>query len=136
MWKFTVKNKQIIGKKAFWENFKRYLSTMKDGEFLLEYPKENKTTRSSQQRKYQWGCVYKILERDSEVGYTKDEWHQLLQEMFLSYEKEGKRFVTSTTKLNTKEMEDYFEKVRRFASMEVRCYIPLPNEPNNFYYDF
>jgi len=32
-------------------------------------------------------------------------------------------------------MEIYLESVRRFAAMELFIYIPLPNEPDNFYYE-
>ena len=131
-WKFTVKDKQIVHKEHFWSNFRRYLDTMKDGEFILNYPKENKQTRSSQQRKYQWGCVYKIISQDT--GYTPEEVHQLMGDQFLSYGKDGKIFTTSTTTLNTKEMEVYLEKVRNFASMKLSIYVPLPNE-GKFYYD-
>ena len=51
-----------------------------------------------------------------------------MQKQFLKYESQGKMFVKSTTKLNTKDMEIYLENVRRFAAMELSCFIPLPNE--------
>jgi hypothetical protein len=34
----------------------------------------------------------------------------------------------STATLSTLEMEDYLARVREFASMELGCYIPEPNE--------
>jgi hypothetical protein len=37
-------------------------------------------------------------------------------------------FVRSTTSLNTVEMEEYVENIRRFAISELGCYIPEPNE--------
>ena len=85
-----------------------------------------KMTRSQKQNKYMWGLVYKTISND--LGYTPDEIHQLMAEKFLSYEKKGKTFVLSTATLNTKEMEAYLEDVRRFASMELSCFIPLPGE--------
>ena len=87
---------------------------------------EKKLTRSEKQRKYQWGVVYKIM--GDEIGYLPDEIHQLMGKEFLKYEHKGEWFVKSTTKLNTKEMETYLENVRRFASMELSCFVPLPNE--------
>ena len=86
----------------------------------------SKLTRSQKQNKYMWGVVYKTISND--LGYTADEIHQLMAEKFLSYKKKGKTFVLSTTTLNTKEMEGYLEDVRRFASMELSCFIPLPGE--------
>jgi len=52
--------------------------------------------------------------------------------MFLKSFKEvnGKEmeYVRSTTKLNTTAFEEYLEKIRLWASMELNCLIPLPNE--------
>jgi len=92
-----------------------------------------KETRSDKQRRYQWGVVYKII--SDHTGYTQDEAHQEMGKKFLSYEKEGKTFIKSTTKLNTLEMEIYLESVRRFAATELFCFVPNPNEPDNFYYE-
>jgi len=85
-----------------------------------------KMTRSQKQNAYMWGVVYKIISGDT--GYSADEVHQLMGEKFLSYEKKGKKFVLSTTTLNTKEMEGYLEDIRRFASMELSIDVPVPNE--------
>jgi len=86
----------------------------------------NGMTRSQKQNAYYWGVVLKIM--GSELGYLADEIHQLMTKEFLSYENLGEKFVKSTTKLNTKQMEEYLENVRRFATMELSCFIPLPNE--------
>ena len=85
-----------------------------------------KMTRSQKQNAYMWGVVYKIIGDD--IGYTTDEIHQEMGKKFLSYEKDGKIFVKSTTTLNTKEMEEYLANVRRFATTKLSCFIPLPNE--------
>ena len=87
---------------------------------------EVKETRSQKQNRYYWGVVCKILSQD--LGYLPEEIHQLMAKQFLSYENQGEQFVCSTTKLNTKDMEEYLENVRRFASMELSCFIPKPNE--------
>jgi hypothetical protein len=76
--------------------------------------------------------VLKII--GQELGYLPDEVHQLMTKNFLSYEKSGDFFVKSTTKLKVAEMEDYLETVRRFASMELSIYVPLPGE-TEFSYD-
>jgi hypothetical protein len=88
--------------------------------------KEDKETRSDKQRKYQFGVVYKLLAEHT--GYTIKEIHQEMGKEFLLYEHLGTMFVKSTADLNTKEMEEYLENVRRLGSAELGCYIPLPNE--------
>lgn len=37
-------------------------------------------------------------------------------------------YARSTTELSTIEFEKYLEDIRRWASMKLSCYIPLPNE--------
>jgi len=83
-------------------------------------------TRSQKQNAYMWGVVYKTM--GSDLGYLAKEIHQLMGKEFLSYEHLGETFIKSTTELNTKKMEEYLAKVRRFASMELSCLVPLPNE--------
>ncbi len=83
-------------------------------------------TRSQKQNAYYWGVVLKTI--GAELGYLPDEVHQLMQKEFLKYEHLGEIFVKSTTKLNTKEMEEYLANVRRFASTELSILIMLPNE--------
>ena len=105
---------------------KRILASLKPGlrhELTVKIYKKN---RSLEQNAYLWGCVYQII--SEETGYTPDEVHQIFAEKFLSYEKKGKTFVKSTTKLNTAEMEDYLRRCREFASMELHLYVPLPGE--------
>jgi hypothetical protein len=83
------------------------------------------------QSRYYWGVVIAYI--SDETGYTKDEAHQLMQRQFLKYHKQvsdgvEEMFVRSTTSLNTVEMEEYVENIRRFAISELGCYIPEPNE--------
>lgn len=89
-----------------------------------------KTIRSEQQNKYYWGVVIKLLVE--EIGHDKDEVHEIMSHMFLRRELELDGVIyavgTSTTKLNTKEMEEYLEDIRRWAAVERNMYIPLPNE--------
>ncbi|MCP5006910.1 MAG: hypothetical protein GY941_23630 [Planctomycetes bacterium] len=107
--------------------------SLKDGVYSWQLPKQHKEKRSIQQNNYYFGVVCKII--SDETGYTTEEIHQILGDKFLSYEKNELKFIKSTTKLKTNEFEIYMEECRRFASMELSCYVPLPNEPNNFYYD-
>ena len=95
--------------------------------------KEFRDNRSNNQNRYMWGCVYDTISKDT--GYEVEEIHQLMGKKFLAYEKNKEWFVRSTSDLDTKEMEDYLERVRRFASMELNIFIQLPNEKDSFYYE-
>jgi hypothetical protein len=85
-----------------------------------------KMTRSQKQNRYYFGVICDILSKDT--GYLREEIHQLLAKQFLSYENQGEMFVRSTTTLSTAKFEEYLSNCRRFASMELSCYLPLPNE--------
>ena len=90
-----------------------------------------KQKRSIEQNGYLWGVVYAMLA--DEMGLTKDEVHQMMAIMFLKIKEIevcGVMYAItkSTTKLKTDGMEEYLEKIRRFASMELHILIPLPNE--------
>jgi len=99
--------------------------------FLAGKP-EVKETRSQAQNRYYWGVVCKLV--SDHTGYTPDEVHQIMAGQFLGYERNEIRFIPSTTKLKTGEFEIYMEQCRRWASVELSCYIPLPSEPNHFFY--
>ena len=127
---FTPKDGKFNFEKP--EFFKRLPSMLKEVRHLMTIT-EFRNIRSLQQNSYMWGVVYDTISKDT--GYTPNEIHQLMGQQFLAYEKKEGAFMKSTTDLNTKEFEDYLENVRRFASMELGIYIPLPNEPDNFYYE-
>lgn len=97
----------------------------KDDWFVIDL-KESKKKRSLMQNAYYWGVVLKIL--SDHTGYNSDETHQEMAKMFLSYENAGKTFVKSTTRLHTGEFEQYLEKIRQWAQVEMLVRIPLPNE--------
>jgi len=131
---FEIKDGKLIGREWLWHALKRVFMTIKsDGRYVWPLPEKEKKQRSKQQNRYYFGVVCKLA--GDYCGYEQDEMHQEFAKKFLSYEKDGKTFVKSTTKLKTKEFEDYMEKCRMFAAEEFRCYIPLPNEPHNYYYD-
>ena len=90
--------------------------------------------RSNKQVRYYWGVVVQML--SEETGYTDDEIHELLKVKFLP-KKEilGENINTSTTVLDTKEMEEYMKKIRMWASVKLTTYIPEPNEAPGFSYE-
>jgi hypothetical protein len=91
-----------------------------------------KDGRSGNQNRYYWAVVVSVLA--SELGYFKDEMHDILRRKFLGYTKpnpatgEEEWFAKSTTTLNTQEMEEYLESIRVWAINALDIYIPLPNE--------
>ena len=71
-------------------------------------------------------------------GYTIDEAKTLLKRKcgFMTYEKNGTKFLRSTAKLDTLEMIQLIDFIRTFASIEG-CYIPTSEEylENKFFID-
>lgn len=94
-------------------------------------------TRSGKQNRYYWGVIIKMIAEEI-CGYPasnedRDAIHKEMAKKFLGYaivEKGGFTFevIRSTTDLNTKEMEEYHEHIRRWASEYLYLYIPLPKE--------
>ena len=72
---------------------------------------------SDNQRKFYFGVVLKALER-ANIGYFKDEFHQICKDRFLAVEKNGRTFARSTTTLSTAEFSDYLERVIVWAATE------------------
>lgn len=110
------------------KNKSRYLVQLSklDGKEIELIIRQKKSQRSLDQNSYYWGVVVAIL--GDHCGYDPEEMHEALKFKFLRKGKEGLETVTSTTDLNTKEFEDYLERIRRWASMELNCFIPQPNE--------
>jgi len=96
--------------------------------------RDEKHPRSNQQNKYYWGVVVETLAK--ELGYSREEMHEILKAQFLkSYttihrgvtEKEVE-IIRSTTDLTTKEMEEYCEHIRVWAVHEFSIRILAPHE--------
>lgn len=118
--------------KIILDNPNRYLVQISrlEGQRIEVVLRKQKETRSDNQNKYMWGVVYEIL--SEQLGYSTEEIHEIMKYKFLRATMGGGgqvyELVKSTTKLSTTEMETYLENIRRFASAELNCYIPLPNE--------
>lgn len=84
-----------------------------------------------------WGVVYKIL--SEHTGFSPEEIHEVCRHKFLKdwvllQKKDGAytevESAKSTTSLSTSDMEKYLESIRIWASADLGCFIPLPNEAN------
>ena len=109
------------------------ISNAKDKELVLQ---DIEKDRSDRQRKYYYGV---IIERTGKhFGYDKDDMSAVWAEKFLSYTVRGldgqdKVVHKSPSQLNTKQSEEYHERIRRYCSEEEELYIPLPNEAEGDY---
>jgi len=105
---------------------KRIAGYIKPGKSYTIEILPSKQKRSLNQNAYYWGVIIDLFAQNT--GYTKEEAHQELAGMFLFYDAHGKRFVRSTTTLNTLEFEQYTEKCRNWIEENLGFHVPLPNE--------
>lgn len=93
---------------------------------------EVRPTRSNYQNKYLWGVCYALLSQST--GHTPEELHEFFKAEFLPQKNlelsdHGHVITTSTTGLDTKEFNEFIEKIRMFAAQKLSIVIPDPNEP-------
>lgn len=129
---FNDKGKWVSENPSVLELYRR---NHKNERTVLKIQKYRKS-RSLNQNNYMWGVVYQQIE--DFTGMELDEVHRFCTKKFLTIrtqivnKKTGEVLeedtIRSTTDLNTGEMEEYLEKVRRFFLMELGIQIPLPNE--------
>lgn len=119
------------------DRLREVLLSYKDGAWVWTLVKPITKTRSGKQNRYYRGVLIKRI-AEHVCGYPAsnedcEAVHKELAKKFLGYtvvEKGGFEFevIRSTTTLNTKEMEEYHEHIRRWASDFLSIYLPLPNE--------
>lgn len=130
MLKFKLK---IEGGKAEYnqKQFDSYVAQQKDGYYTWEIKKLRKP-RSLMQNRYYHGCIVSRLAEKFELD--TDTMHETLKYLFLKEEfycpltSETICKILSTTSLNTKQMEEYLERIRQWAITEYGYELPLPNE--------
>lgn len=99
--------------------------------------KEYVKTRTPSQNALMWMWLDDIaLKVGREIGYDKDDMHDVFKEKFLAPVKiinaagvEIKKY--STKELSTKEMSEYMDAISRFAVSEWNIFVPLPEELQN-----
>lgn len=90
-----------------------------------------KSTRSGQQNRYWWAIVTILA---NEIGYTKNEMHEILKFKFLKRSKvlestgEVFEYLESTTKLNKSEFADMTSELIRWSAETFNVILPLPGE--------
>lgn len=128
--KFVANNE-----KAFIEAFQKHIG--KEIEITI---KAYRDTRSVQQNRYYWGVCLKLISEST--GYTADELHHIFKHKYLIDKERARELVDSlienylpprsTTDLDTVEFNEYLEKIKNFASLELGIYIPEPDEITNY----
>lgn len=101
---------------------------VKPGKRYILDIREASKKRSLNQNAYYWGVIIPIF--SSHTGYTKNEAHQELARMFLSYKHLGKYFVLSTADehFTTTMAEKYYEECRQFIWHEYHEQVPVPHQ--------
>lgn len=131
--KYKFQGKIVNGKWLF-DDYKKFnkaveaIGNAEEKELVLQDVEKD---RSDRQRKYYYGVV--IERAGKHFGYDKDDMSAVFAEMFLSYTIKGidgneKTVHKTPSQLNTKQTEEYHERIRRFCSEEHELYIPMPNE--------
>jgi len=110
--------------------FKSWIrSNFKEGQRVLVSVKKFSKKRTQQQNAYYWGVVVQIL--GDHFGYEPEEMHEELKLMFNPIESKirpGEMIGGSTTKIpRDKFIDDYIERICRWAATEYEIYIPPPN---------
>lgn len=111
----------------------KFVMNLPDGDYVETIKKERKP-RSNQQNRYMHGVIFKMIA--DEIGDSVKEVKLAMKIKFLKYETiGGLEAIRDTSDLSTVELEDFNEKVRRWASSFLNLYIPLPNEADWDSYD-
>jgi hypothetical protein len=96
------------------------------------YFSDKKPIRTMAQNRYLWGVVYKTL--SDALGYEVEEIHELCKHkhaLRTAFDLQARGIVEvpmSTRMMDTKQMTEYIDKIRRWAMDEFGLYIPQPNE--------
>jgi len=125
--KFTAEKKDSKFKVIDYQ-YEKYISNLKDGKYILEIKKYYKKRTKAQNRWY-W-FVLGIIGDD--LGYSTEELHMAFKATFLTELIGDLIMPQSTTSLTTLEMNEYWEKIYRWAAKEG-IYIPDPkSDPNSY----
>jgi hypothetical protein len=121
-----------IGRGKLWLEFRRefdvFVQTFNEGQDVELILRKFRRKRTLPQNSYLWGVVYPLL--GEHCGYDSEEIHAACKERFLrdrAHEVNGLIKVRSSTSLDTVEMTEYIESVRRLAA-EMGVVIPSPGE--------
>ena len=107
------------------DKFKTHVASF-EGKFVDVTIKGQTKKRSNNQNAYMWAVVYKLIADDT--GYSTDDIHDLMRQKFWFRMVGDEKCARSTQKMKKSDMEEYLSNIRQWASVNINCYIPLPNE--------
>lgn len=119
----TVKKGKVIFNDR--DKFDSHLISLEDKNIDIIVRKHRKD-RTNPQNRYMWGVCYKLISETT--GYTIDEIHDSMRAMFLMDNSGKFPIVRSSTSLTTVEMGEYLSQIKIWASQELNCYIPDPDD--------
>ena len=108
-----------------------YINRLPETKQYVVEVKLKRNRRSVDQNSLYWCWLSCIMD---ETGEHKDDLHEYFKQHFLGVDE---RFVfnkyqvvvtKSTTKLDTKQMTDYLERIQQFASAELGIILPNPED--------
>jgi len=111
------------------KTFQRGLWVFPVGEVVEVEVRQPRKDRTNQQNSYYWGVVVDMVSK--ELGYEPHEMHEEFKRMFNPQPSKIDPEVTfggSTTKLTTTEMNEYIERIARWAAGYLGIVIPDPTE--------
>jgi hypothetical protein len=117
------------------ENIAKELKAF-DGKRVVVTIEKIKSKRSLQQNRLWWLYITIIA---NELGYSKEEMHEIAKMKFLKREKVDENtgevfpYLTSTTKLNKSEFADLVNDLIRWAAEAFNIVLPLPNEQTEIF---
>ena len=109
------------------DEYSMWLAHM-EGKTVYCHFKLQSKPKSSAQQGYYWGVVLKVI--SDYTGHETDELHEIFKNKFLREDDNsaiGYR-IKSTSTLSAAEMCEYMSRVITWASVEIGCYIPSPEE--------
>ena len=109
-------------------SFDRWLNTL-EGKRVTVSVKRFRKDRSSQQLRYYWAVPVRLLSQ--QTGYEESEIHAILKYKFLrAINKDGYEYIKSLStiakQVDTSEMNEYIEKIQRWAAQDLQVFIPDP----------
>jgi hypothetical protein len=125
------RGKLLVDRARLWAE----VEVLPDGDYVVTIERA-KRTRSDDQNRYYWGVVVDIL--SEHTGYEPEEMHEWLKAEFLPKKALGvvtqhgeiveHTICKTTTTLSTTEFNrDYWERLQRWAAIELGVVIPDPD---------
>lgn len=121
--------KQLIRNNNDLATFVDYLMNIKEIKYtLVAEIKKLRQNRSLDQNALLWLWLT-CLEKDSETGYTKDEFYQMFISKFAPRKMVFDEIIRITSsKMDSKQMTEFLDNIQIFVLVELGIKLPNPND--------